>query len=175
MDKARVGCVIVCHFNTLHSLTLLSLSERRSIRPSKEDQRNLPPYVQFTLHKTNRETQDAIGQLASRLGVYPRDLATAGTKDKRGVTTQLVTLKRGKRTLEEVWDTVNGLHHGRSRDGFRGGRGRGNRRGGSSLGREGMMPKERGDRGIRIGDLKYVEEPLDLGMLEGNRFCIVLR
>lgn len=148
------------------------------IRPSKEDQRNLPPYVQFTLHKTNRETQDCIGQLASRLGVYPKDLATAGTKDKRGVTTQLVTLKRGKRTIEEVWDAVNGLHHGKSRDGFRGGkRGRGNahRTGGGSFGRDGMTPTERGERGIRIGDLEYVQEPLDLGMLEGNRFGIVLR
>lgn len=133
--------------------------------------------MQFTLHKSNRETQDCIGQLASRLGVTPKDLATAGTKDKRGVTTQLVTLRRGKRTVEEVWDTVNGLHHGRSRDAFRGRRGRGNahRQGGGFLGRDGMTPKERGDRGIRIGDLEYVDKPLDLGMLEGNRFCIVLR
>lgn len=93
------------------------------------------------------------------------------------MTTQLVTLKRGKRTIEEVWDMVNGLHYGRSGDSFRGGRrGRGGHRGGGGfLGRDGMMPKERGDRGIRIGDLEYVQTPLDLGMLDGNRFCIVLR
>lgn len=72
---------------------------------------------------------------------------------------------------------MNGLHHGRSKDAFRGRRGRGNahRQGGGFLGRDGMTPKERGDRGIRIGDLEYVDKPLDLGMLEGNRFCIVLR
>lgn len=38
-----------------------------------------------------------------------------------------------------------------------------------------MKPTERGERGLRIGDLKYVSEPLDLGHLSGNRFCIVLR
>lgn len=143
-------------------------SDRRSIRPSKPGQRSLPPYIQFTLQKTNRETQDCLSQLASRLGVYNRDLATAGTKDKRGVTTQLVTLKRGKRTIEEVWDQANGLHHGKSR-GFRGS-GQG-----GYLDRKGMQPTERGERGIRIGDLSYVKTPLDLGMLQGNRFCIVLR
>jgi tRNA pseudouridine13 synthase len=89
-----------------------------------------------------------------------------------------MTLKRGKRTLEEVWDTVNGLHHGRSKDRFASRRGRGNahKKGGDGfLGREGMMPKERGERGVRIGDLEYAQTPLDLGMLDGNRFCIVLR
>jgi tRNA pseudouridine13 synthase len=38
-----------------------------------------------------------------------------------------------------------------------------------------MTPTERGERGLRIGDLHYVSEPLDLGMLSGNRFSIVLR
>lgn len=116
------------------------------------------------------------------LGVPARDLTTAGTKDKRGVTTQLVTLKRGKRSIEEVWDTVNGLRFGKSKDSFRNGRGGNRGRGMSHRGgggeahiKEGMMPTQRGDRGIRIGDLKYVDTPLDLGMLQGNRFCIVLR
>lgn len=38
-----------------------------------------------------------------------------------------------------------------------------------------MTPTDRGERGLRIGDLKYVSEPLDLGLLSGNRFCIILR
>ena len=38
-----------------------------------------------------------------------------------------------------------------------------------------MIPTDRGERGLRIGDLKYVSEPLDLGALSGNRFCIILR
>lgn len=166
-----------------HLLTLAHLftigTDRRTPRPSRKDQGKYPPYIQFTLHKTNRETQDCISHLASRLGVHPRDLGTAGTKDKRGVTTQLVTLKRYGRTIEEVWDTVNGLHHGRSAGAFNTrGRGRGRGRGGGGagfLGREGMAPTDRGERGLRIGDLKYVSEALDLGHLSGNRFCIVLR
>lgn len=101
----------------------------------------------------------------------PKDFGTAGTKDKRGITTQLVTVKRYKRTIEELWDQVNGLHHGRSKGGFKGGK----FNKGGSLGRDGLMPTERGDRGMRIGDLTYVKTPLDLGMLEGNRFSIVLR
>jgi len=145
--------------------------ERRSIRPSKQDQQGLPPFIQFTLQKTNRETQDCISHLASRIGVTPKDFGTAGTKDKRGVTTQLVTVRRYKRTIEELWDQVNGLHHGRSRDAFRGG----SYKKGGNLGRDGMMPKERGERGLRIGDLSYTKDALDLGMLEGNKFGIVLR
>ena len=160
-------------FAILKSLLMGSPQDRRSIRPSKHDQKNIPPFIQFTLHKTNRETQDCISHLAIKLGVNVKDLATAGTKDKRGVTTQLVTLRRFKRTIEEVWDQANGLHHGRSKDAFRGGKGKG--RGNGFLDRDGMLPRERGERGMRIGDLKYVEEPLDLGMLDGNRFCIVLR
>ncbi|KAF8760163.1 tRNA pseudouridine synthase D [Rhizoctonia solani] len=55
----------------------------------------LPPYIHFTLQKTNRDTQDALGHLARLLKVPPRELSTAGTKDKRGVTTQ----RRGERRV----------------------------------------------------------------------------
>ena len=34
---------------------------------------------------------------------------------------------------------------------------------------------ERGDRGVRIGDLSYSDQYLELGMLKGNRFLITLR
>lgn len=34
---------------------------------------------------------------------------------------------------------------------------------------------ERGERGVRIGDLSYSDEYLELGMLKGNHFGIVLR
>lgn len=147
------------------------IPERRSVRPSRADQRDLPNYIQFILHKTNRETQDCLSHLATKLGVNARDLGTAGTKDKRGVTTQLVTLKRGKRTIEEVWDQVNGFHHGRNRKAFRTLTVDSDEAPGSSR----LMPLERGERGMRIGDLSYVDKALDLGMLSGNRFCIVLR
>jgi tRNA pseudouridine13 synthase len=86
--------------------------------------------------------------------VNSKDLSTAGTKDKRAVTTQHVTLKRAKRTLENVWDRI---HASRDR------------------GRKADKQTERGERGLRIADLEYVQEPLELGMLQGNRFSIALR
>jgi tRNA pseudouridine13 synthase len=35
--------------------------------------------------------------------------------------------------------------------------------------------EERGERGTRIGDLRYAHKHLALGMLKGNHFTIVLR
>lgn len=79
----------------------------------------------------------------------------AGTKDKRGVTTQRVSLKRGNKTVEDVWRIVNGQAAGRKS-------------------KEDVVTK-RGERGIRIADLTYRKSYLDLGMLKGNAFVITLR
>ncbi|KAH9006957.1 tRNA pseudouridine synthase D [Lactarius hatsudake] len=57
-------------------------------------------YIHFTLQKTNRDTQDALQYLARTLHIPAKDLSTAGTKDKRGVTIQRVALRlrnRGER------------------------------------------------------------------------------
>lgn len=35
--------------------------------------------------------------------------------------------------------------------------------------------RSRGDRGIRVGHLEYAQQPLHLGMLQGNEFIIILR
>lgn len=37
------------------------------------------------------------------------------------------------------------------------------------------MVEERGDRGVRVGDFEYFDKYLELGMLKGNRFLIILR
>lgn len=123
-----------------------------------------PPYIHFTMQKWNKETQDALTRIGSLLKVSPRDLGTAGTKDKRAVTTQRVSLKRGRKTADDVWKVLNGPVARPSRG--RGGRGRGGFRGG------------RGDDalvGIRVGNFTYEKTPLELGMLQGNRFTITLR
>lgn len=113
-----------------------------------------PPYIHFTLQKTNRDTQDALGHLSRVLHVSVKDLSVAGTKDKRGVTVQRVSLKRNNKTVEDVWRLVN----------CQGGR---------------RTPEEavsqRGERGIRIADLNYRKASLELGMLKGNAFIITLR
>ena len=53
---------------------------------------NLPQYLEFTLCKENKDTGDAIGVLSRILHVKPRSFGFAGTKDRRGVTSQRVTI-----------------------------------------------------------------------------------
>lgn len=82
-----------------------------------------------------------------------KDLAVAGTKDKRGVTVQRVSLRRGNKTVDDVWKAAN------------------------QIGRRsvGEAVTQRGERGVRIADLKYRKAGLELGMLKGNQFVITLR
>jgi tRNA pseudouridine13 synthase len=89
------------------------------------------------------------------LHVNVKDLSVAGTKDKRAVTTQRVSFKRGSKTVEETWQLANGL--------------KGSKR------TEKEVLSKRGERGIRIGDFNYRKAALELGMLKGNAFLITLR
>jgi TruD family tRNA pseudouridine synthase len=141
--------VSVCVFieSILFSSKLLGKDNRTS-------RNHHPPYIHFTLQKTNRDTQDALLHLSRLFRVNVKDLSVAGTKDKRGVTVQRVSLKRGNKTLEEVWKLANGIGGRRSIEG--------------SL-------RYRGERGVRTADFEYQENSLELGMLEGNAFIITLR
>eukprot|EP00249_Psilotum_nudum_P012522 c23830_g1_i2 orf=290-1879(+) len=49
-------------------------------------------YLQFHLYKENKDTQDALMVIGKMLGVQPKWFGFAGTKDKRAVTTQRVTV-----------------------------------------------------------------------------------
>jgi len=113
-----------------------------------------PAYIHLTLQKTNRDTQDALQYLARALHVPVKELSTAGTKDKRGVTVQRVSLRRGGKTVEDVWKLANGVPTRQSAD---------------------DAIHERGERGVRIADLCYRKAGLELGMLKGNAFVITLR
>lgn len=94
-------------------------------------------FLLFILYKENKDTQDALNVLGRMLRCKPSSFGFAGTKDKRGVTTQQVTLYRQKA--------------------------------------ESLAKLNKVLRGIMVGNFRYVEEPLKLGDLLGNRFCIVLR
>lgn len=112
--------------------------------------------------------QDAISSLCRSLYLQSRDMATAGTKDKRAITVQRVSMKRGNKTIEDVWKVIRGGGGGGGRGrGGRGGRGRGGFGGGGGGGNL--------DRGVQIGDLEYKDFMLELGMLKGNKFVITLR
>ncbi|TMW60275.1 hypothetical protein Poli38472_000317 [Pythium oligandrum] len=54
-----------------------------------------PDFLQFVLYKKNMETLSVISQLARAMGVNQSAFTYAGTKDKRGITTQLITVYRG--------------------------------------------------------------------------------
>lgn len=56
--------------------------------------------------------------------------------------------------LKDLWETVNGIREGRTVK---------------------QATTERGERGMRIGDLTYSDQFLELGMLRGNQFTITLR
>ncbi|KAI0307293.1 pseudouridine synthase [Multifurca ochricompacta] len=85
---------------------------RGGTRNERAPRGTYPPYIHFTLQKTNRDTQDALQYLARTLHVPVKDLSTAGTKDKRGVTVQRVALRRGAKTVEDVWNLANGRERG---------------------------------------------------------------
>lgn len=120
------------------------------------------PFIHLTLQKQNRESQDALSTLARLLRLQPKDIGSAGTKDKRGITVQRVSIRRGNKSLEDVWRACSG-----GNGGGRGGRGRGRGRGG--------FGNATGERGLKIGDLSYEDKGIELGGLEGNRFVITLR
>lgn len=101
-----------------------------------------PPYLRFALYKENKDTMEAIAQLARVLQLPQKLFSYAGTKDKRAITCQWVTAY--KIPAEKVSRAIN-------------------------------LELSRGFRNIRTGHYSYVEQPLKLGELQGNRFTIVLR
>ncbi|OSX60298.1 hypothetical protein POSPLADRAFT_1075036 [Postia placenta MAD-698-R-SB12] len=126
----------------------------RGGRGDRPERGNYPPYIHFTMQKTNRDTQDALAHLSRILHVNVKDLSVAGTKDKRGVTVQRVSLRRGNKSVEDVWTMANGVNGRRTAE--------------EALTR-------RGERGIRIADFNYRKASLELGLLKGNAFVITLR
>ncbi|KAH8596856.1 pseudouridine synthase [Bisporella sp. PMI_857] len=51
-------------------------------------------YLHFSLYKENKDTMEVISFLASRMKINAKDFAFAGTKDRRAVTVQRVSLRR---------------------------------------------------------------------------------
>nr|GEU70304.1 multisubstrate pseudouridine synthase 7 [Tanacetum cinerariifolium] len=53
---------------------------------------HLGKFLRFHLCKENKDTQEALGLIGKMLGVQPRSFGFSGTKDKRAITTQRVTV-----------------------------------------------------------------------------------
>lgn len=121
------------------------------------------PYIHFTLQKSNRDSSDTMNHLSRMLKIKDKLINVAGTKDKRGITTQRVCIKRGGLTLQDVWKKVNNAGTAEEKE----------RKKCRRTIEEALS--ERGERGCRIGNLSYQRKNFDLGNLNGNRFGIILR
>ncbi|XVF06287.1 hypothetical protein REPUB_Repub06bG0034400 [Reevesia pubescens] len=53
---------------------------------------HLGKFLRFHLCKENKDTQEALGLIGKMLGIQPRSFGFAGTKDKRSISTQRVTV-----------------------------------------------------------------------------------
>ncbi|XP_010550930.1 PREDICTED: multisubstrate pseudouridine synthase 7 [Tarenaya hassleriana] len=61
-------------------------------RGSEHWPEHLGKFLRFHLYKENKDTQEALGLIGKMLGVQPKSFGFSGTKDKRSVSTQRVTV-----------------------------------------------------------------------------------
>ncbi|CAJ1961042.1 unnamed protein product [Sphenostylis stenocarpa] len=61
-------------------------------RGSENWPENIGKFVRFHIYKENKDTHEALGVIGNMLGIQPKSFGFAGTKDKRAVTTQRVTV-----------------------------------------------------------------------------------
>eukprot|EP01130_Rhizamoeba_saxonica_P015165 TRINITY_DN6754_c0_g1_i1.p1 TRINITY_DN6754_c0_g1~~TRINITY_DN6754_c0_g1_i1.p1 ORF type:complete len:623 (-),score=163.22 TRINITY_DN6754_c0_g1_i1:1308-3149(-) len=151
-DKAlrtNVHVTIKTYFETLETSTCedeegsyisVKWSNRRrgGQRQRRDWPADKPKYLRFVLHKINCETNYALGQVAKYAGVKPKAFSISGTKDKRAVTSQYVTIY--KMYADRIIRA-----NGRLND------------------------------NIKLGNLEYVDDQLNLGSHTGNHFTILLR
>lgn len=145
------GCIRIWHKRFEREMPTFGKFDRPG--KARNDRRQPWPahqgdFLQFVLYKENLDTGLATKDIVQRIKGKAR-IGYAGMKDKRGVTTQFCTLYRKKP------EDIMSFNKSRSRGG-----------GGSTYGAVSLM---------RVGNFKYVEKELTLGMLRGNRFDVVLR
>ncbi|KAI1828349.1 pseudouridine synthase [Xylaria intraflava] len=76
-------------------------------------QRNTAPYLHFSLYKENKDTMDALNHMAKTLRIHPKAFGVAGTKDRRAVTVQRVSVKgRTPASLIVVNERINNIKIG---------------------------------------------------------------
>ncbi|KAF8388099.1 hypothetical protein HHK36_026765 [Tetracentron sinense] len=70
-------------------------------------------FLRFYLYKENKDTQEALGLIAKMLGIQQRSFGFAGTKDKRSVSTQRVTVfKQHAKRLAALNERLIGIKVG---------------------------------------------------------------
>ena len=105
-----------------------------------------PNFLKFVLYKENIDTTTATRELSRKGGMKAR-IGYAGMKDKRGITSQFCTLYRTQ--PEQILSLTRSVGGGNTKD--------------------------KGHSVVQVGNFEYVSNELRLGMLNGNRFDVVLR
>lgn len=67
-------------------------------RRGQADDEPVGQYLHFTLYKDNRDTMDAVSQIARLLRVKPQAIGYAGTKDRRASTVQRCSVRYQRKT-----------------------------------------------------------------------------
>jgi tRNA pseudouridine13 synthase len=85
----------------------------RGRRGQPGDDEPMGEYLHFTLYKDNRDTMDAVSQIARLLRIKPQAIAYAGTKDRRASTSQRCSVRyQRKRALAglngKLWGIATG-------------------------------------------------------------------
>ncbi|KAI1818699.1 pseudouridine synthase [Poronia punctata] len=71
------------------------------------------PYLHFSLYKENKDTMDALNHMAKTLRIHPKSFGAAGTKDRRAVTVQRVSVKgRSPSALISVNERISNIKIG---------------------------------------------------------------
>ncbi|KAI8625277.1 pseudouridine synthase [Xylariaceae sp. FL1651] len=90
-------------------------STNNGIRSSRQNpaQNGDGPYLHFSLYKENKDTMDALNHMAKTLRLHPKVFGAAGTKDRRAVTVQRVSIKsRNPSSLVSVNERINNIKIG---------------------------------------------------------------
>ena len=126
-----------------------STSNRRNSQNKRKRKRGERKYLRFCLFKENKETLHAVSILSHSLHLgfkSSKKFAFAGTKDKRGVTSQWITFDAGD--SNDCVTASRNLSVNLSRS---------------------------GKNQVRAGNFSIVDNSLFLGDLRGNHFSLVLR
>jgi tRNA pseudouridine13 synthase len=150
------------------------LDNHRHKRVVPSAPRNMP-FVRFVLYKENMDSGSAMNQITKR-GSFNRGggsgrgrggrgrgqgqaqrlrLGYAGNKDKRGITSQFITIPAKDTSVKHLCNVFNGSKTGEACGG-----------GHTRSAGVGMM---------RVGNFEYCADQLQLGRLRGNRFDVALR
>lgn len=76
-----------------HLFVRLATRGTRSKGASNGESSKKAPFLKFTVYKENKETMEVASLMSKFLRIKPKDIAFAGTKDRRGVTTQAFSIR----------------------------------------------------------------------------------